>query len=341
MRTRKDNSLLLAGDVGATKTHLGIYDPRRGPLTPLYEEVLPSARYGSLTELAGDFLARSGFQARWAAFGVAGPVVCGRARITNLPWEIAEESLAAELEVASAKLVNDLLAMAWSIGYLGPDDLCTLQEGKPEIGGNRALIAPGTGLGEAFLTWGGKAYRPHPSEGGHADFAPGNPLEAELYLALQRQLGHVSYDRICSGSGIPRIYRFLLERNPGRENPTIRETLASSPDPTPVIIGAARDEKSPCPLCLETLDIFVRVLGAEAGNLALKFLATGGVYLGGGIPPRILPFLKGDTFLKSFRNKGRLSYIPEQTPLRVITRPGVALLGAAALGLSAGQKLVL
>ncbi len=337
MAAGKVKSLLLAGDVGATKTHLGIYDPGQGPLTPLGEEVLPSADYGSLTELVGDFLERSEFTPRRAVFGVAGPVIAGRAQITNLPWEIAEGSLAAELKLESVRLVNDLLAMAWSICHLAASDLHTIWEGSPKLGGNRVLIAPGTGLGEAFLIWNGQGYDPHPSEGGHADFAPGNPLEAKLHLALLRQLGHVSYDRVCSGSGIPRIYRFLLERNRIRENVAIRKLVARTQDPTPIIIAAALDEKNPCLLCRKTLDIFVGVLGAEAGNLALKFLATGGVYLGGGIPPRILPLLKGDIFLKSFLNKGRLADIPKQTPLKVITRPGVGLMGAAALGLAAGR----
>lgn len=333
MAERKERPLLLAGDVGGTKTHLGIFDPDKGPRSPLAEEVLSSADYPGLAELVRDFLSRAKLKVARAAFGVAGPVVEGRAKVTNLPWEMSAVSLAQELGLASVKLLNDLLAMAWSIGQLDRTDLVTINEGRPQQGGSLAIIAPGTGLGEAFLTWNGQGYLPHPSEGGHADFAPGSPLEAELYLALSRELGHVSYDRICSGSGIPRIYRFLAERNPARETPAIRNQVAGAADPAPIIIGAALDEKNPCPLCRESLDIFVRVLGAEAGNLALKFLATGGVYLGGGIPPRILPLLKGEAFLKSFGQKGRLSYIPLQTPLYVITRPGVGLLGAAVAGL--------
>lgn len=337
MAERKGSPLLLAGDVGGTKTHLGIFTPGQGPRSPLIEEALPSAAYPGLSELVRDFLSRARLKIDRASFGVAGPVVAGRAKITNLPWEISAVSLAQELGLASVKLINDLLAMAWSIGQLDRADLVTINEGQPQPGGNIAIIAPGTGLGEAFLTWNGQGYEPHPSEGGHADFAPGTPLEAELYLTLSRELGHVSYDRICCGSGIPRIYRFLVKRNPDRETPSIRHQVAGTADPTPIIIGAAREEKKPCPLCRESLDIFVRVLGAEAGNLALKFLATGGVYLGGGLPPRILPLLKGEAFLKAFEQKGRLSYITQQTPLHVITRPGVGLLGAAVAGLAADR----
>ncbi len=336
MKTDKAEHLLLAGDVGATKTHLGIYNSLQGPLMPIYEEILPSARYGSLTGMVGDFISRGKLKPGRAVFGVAGPVTAGRCQLTNLTWEIDESSLAAELEVESVKLVNDLLAMAWSIRCLGPDDFCVIQEGNPGSGGNMAIIAPGTGLGEAFLTWNGQDYEHHPSEGGHADFAPNSPLEAELYLALSRELGHVSWNRVCSGLGIPRIYRFLLKRNYSQANATIREIIASALDQTPIIIASALENT--CPICRATMEIFVSVLGAEAGNLALKFLASGGVYLGGGLPPRILPLLKSDSFLKSFCNKGRLSGIPQQTPVKVIVRPGVGLIGAAALGLTGGRK---
>ncbi len=192
-----------------------------------------------------------------------------------------------------------------------------------------AVIAPGTGLGEAFLTWNGSRYQAHASEGGHADLAPNNTLEAELYRFLEKRFGHVSYERVCSGLGIPSIYTFLKESGYAVEPAWLAERLATAQDLTPIIIGAAMDEKKPCSLSVKTLEIFVSVLGAEAGNLALKVLATGGVYLGGGIPPRIVTALQSDRFLGSFHNKGRLASLMTKMPVHVILNPKAVLLGAA------------
>jgi glucokinase len=228
---------------------------------------------------------------------VAGPVVAGRATITNLPWVVDEEQLQAALNLSFVHLLNDLEAIAHAVPFLEPADLHTLNEGQPAPGGTIAVIAPGTGLGEAFLTWDGSRYCPHASEGGHTDFGPVNPLEVELLRYLQDRFEHVSYERICSGLGLPNIYAFLKDSGYADEPAWLAEELTAADDPTPVIVNAALhpayggDEREGSELCVATLNTFVSILGAEAGNLALKVLASGGVYLGGGIPRRILPAL--------------------------------------------------
>ncbi len=262
-----------------------------------------------------------------ASFGVAGPVVAGRATITNLPWVMDEEQLQAALHLSSVCLLNDLSAIAHAVPFLELADLHTLNEGQPAPEGNIAVVAPGTGLGEAFLTWDGSRYRPHASEGGHADFAPTSPLETELLRYLQDRFEHVSYERVCSGRGLPNIYAFLKDNGYADEPTWLAEELAAADDPTPVIVNTALARE--CELCVATLDTFVSILGAEAGNLALKVLASGGVYLSGGIPPRILPALEQERFMEAFRSKGRMSDLLARFPVHVILNPRVALLGAA------------
>jgi glucokinase len=323
------NITVLAGDVGGTKTSLAVFSSEGGPNEPLAEGAFPSGDYPGLEELVSEFLSRSGIQPDLGCFGVAGPVVNGRARITNLPWVLDENRLAAALGLSSVRLLNDLLASASALPLLGPRDLETLSEGRPAPEGAIALVAPGTGLGEAFLVWDGKRYRAYPSEGGHADFAPANELEAGLLRHLRGRFGHVSAERVCSGSGIPDIYAYLREIGHAEEPEWLAERLAAAGDPVPVVVAAALDGRRPCPLCRATLDLFVSVLGAEAGNMALKVMATAGVYLGGGIPPRIVSLLQGGTFLEAFRRKGRMSGLMEAIPVRVILNPKAALLGAA------------
>ncbi|MDI6776743.1 MAG: glucokinase [Syntrophales bacterium] len=330
--------MLLAGDVGATKTRLGIFSPERGPRSPLAEAIFMSRRYPDMETLIGEFLAQTGLTVGRACFGVAGPVVGGTARITNLPWVIDERQLCVALDISSVRLLNDLTATAHAIPLLEPAELHTINQGQPVQRGNMAVIAPGTGLGEAFITWEGSRYREHPGEGGHADFAPNDPLEIELLLNLQEQFGHVSYENVCSGRGLPNIYRFLKKRRFAEEPSWLAEKLAGADDPVPVIVATALDQARPCKLCVEALNIFVSVLGAEAGNLALKALATGGVYLTGGIPPRILPFLDKGRFMKAFRHKGRMSDLVARMPVYVVLNSGVALLGAACYGLSSYEE---
>lgn len=325
--------ILLAGDIGGTKTDLAIFSTASGPRAPRAEAAFPSGRYPSLVAIAQEFLAQIDTDVDAACFGVAGPVVDGEATITNLPWMMGEAQLGAALGISSVRLLNDLLSIAHAVPVLESEDVHTLNPGKVVYGGAIAVVAPGTGLGEAFLAWDGARYRAYASEGGHADFAPNSARELELLRYLQERLGHVSCERVCSGRGIPNIYAYLGESGYADESPGLREQLGAAEDPTPLIVQAALDAESPCERCVATLDMFVSILGAEAGNLALKVLATGGVYLGGGIPPRILPALESERFTQAFRHKGRMSGVLSDMPVHVILNSRAALLGAASYGL--------
>jgi glucokinase len=339
---------LLAGDIGGTKTNLAIFTSAAGLRAPLAEATFPSSNYPSLEALVGEFLAQVVEDARSkmpgrvqgevnvdrASFGVAGPVLAGRATVTNLPWVMDETQLAAKLGLSSVHLLNDLLAIAHAVPMLEPTDLHTLNEGEPASGGAIAVVAPGTGLGEAFLTWDGTTYRAYPSEGGHTDFAPTNSLEMGLLRYLQDRFDHISYERVCSGKGLPNIYNYLKESGYAEEPAWLAEELAEAEDMAPIIVKAALDENRSCELCQMTLNTFVSILGAEAGNMALKVLASGGVYLGGGIPGRILSVLEKGPFREAFRRKGRFSDLLSRIPIHVILNPKVALLGAASYGLN-------
>lgn len=324
--------MLLAGDIGGTKTNLAIFSSKAELRKPLVEASYPSASYPSLEAVISEFLSHATSSISRASLGVAGPVIEGRANITNLPWVIDEKQLQASLHIPSVCLLNDLDAMAHFVPFLEPADLLTLTVSKPETNGTLALIAPGTGLGEAFLTWEGTRYQAHASEGGHTDFAPINPLEIELLRFLLTRFEHVSYEQVCSGIGLPNIYAYFKENTSLEEPFWLQEQLNAVKDPTPVIVDGAINRATECPICVVTLKTFVSILGAEAGNLALKVLATGGMYIGGGIPPRILSFLKDEVFLQSFRQKGRLADLLANIPVHVITNTGAVLLGAAYYG---------
>ncbi|RLB32198.1 MAG: glucokinase [Deltaproteobacteria bacterium] len=325
--------MLLAGDVGATKTNLGIYSVDGGPRKPFIESTLPSLRFSSLEELVSEFLSGASIEIERASFGVAGPVVGGRARITNLPWVIEEARLRKTIGIDSVTIMNDLEAIAYGVTLVDREDLHTLNKGTPVHRGAMAVIAPGTGLGEAFLIWEGKRYRACPSEGGHADFGPNSDLVIDLLRYLREKFGHVSLERVCSGQGLPNLYAYLKESGYAQEQDWLAEQLSAADDPTPVIVNTALSAERRCELCSTTLEIFISALGAEAGNLALKVMATGGVYLGGGIPPRILSLLDEGTFMERFRNKGRFSELVSKIPVHVICNPKIALMGAALYGL--------
>jgi glucokinase len=327
--------MLLAGDIGGTKTDLAVFSAETGPRLALAEATFPSGRYPSLEVLVREFLGQIDLAVQRASFGVAGPVVGGRATTTNLPWVIDATQLEQTLGLSSVRLLNDLVAIANAVPSLEPSDLHTLNAGEPVHGSNVAVVAPGTGLGEAFLTWDGTRYRPHASEGGHADFAPTTPLQIELLRYLKDRFGHVSYERVCSGRGLPNIYAYLRDSGAAEEPAWLAERLAEVDDPTPVIANAALDGERHCELCVATLETFVSILGAESGNLALKVMATGGVYLGGGIPRRILPALQQERFTRAFTDKGRFSDLLARMPVHVILHPKTALLGAACYGLAA------
>lgn len=317
--------LILAGDIGGTSTRLAFFDAAGGELTLLAEARYPSREAGSLEEIVGRFAGAHGVKAERACFGIAGPIRQGRVRTPNLPWSVAADDLARTLELAEVRLINDLAANAHGIDLLGPEDFVVLNQGSADPTGPIAVISAGTGLGEAFAYWDGSAHHPLPSEGGHADFAPRNELEAELLLYLRAEHGRVSTERVVSGPGLRNLYRFLRDARHHAETPAVAEAMRQG-DPSAVITKAAL--AGACPLCGETLDLFISLYGAEAGNVALRVLATGGVYLGGGIAPKIIERLKGPGFMLAFNAKGRLSPLLETVPVRVILNEKTALLGA-------------
>ncbi len=323
--------LLLAGDIGGTKTALAVYSTEQGARAPLAQCEFRSAKYLSLAAMVREFLTGTGLIVDRASFAVAGPVLAGSSRVTNLSWRLAEADLRAELQLQSVHLVNDLEAIGDAVPTLGSPDLHLLNAGLPVAGGARAVIAPGTGLGEAFLIYDGTRYRAFPSEGGHADFAPTNELEAGLLAYLKRKFDHVSVERVCSGPGLLNIYQFLRDSSYAPESPELGRALTAA-EYAPPLIGGAALRPDPDPLSRAALNLFVSILGAEAGNLALKVLSLGGVYLAGGIPPRILPALKDGRFLRAFTAKGRMSELLARVPVSVVALQA-ALLGAALRGL--------
>ena len=326
--------MLLVSDVGGTKTAVAVVGSGSGPRTFLARRRFHSADYQSLEAIVREFMSQLDAPVTHACFDVAGPVVDGRARLTNLPWEISAEALRHELNLENAWVINDLAAVAHAVPLLRADDLHTLNAGSPVDGGAIGIVAPGTGLGEAFLVWDGAAYRGYPSEGGHTDFAPTTAMQAELLRYLQQRFDHVSYEIVCSGLGIPHIYDFLRDTGRAAASSEMAARVAASGDRTPGIVEGALRDGTPDALCLSTLETFVDVLGAESGNLALKVLATGGVFIGGGIAPRILSMLDNPRFNAAFRGKGRFAELLSRVPIHVITIDDAALIGAAGYGLA-------
>jgi glucokinase len=323
--------MLIAGDIGGTKTLLALFTREAGPRNPVARAEFVSADYPSLDAIVRSFMLQTKRPVEFACFDVAGPVIGGRAHLTNLPWVLDEGAMQQTLGLQRVTLLNDLKAVALAIPHLRPDDVHVINPGRAETHGPIGVIAPGTGLGEAFLTWHDGAYAAGSSEGGHADFAPANERQAALWQYLFRRYGHVAYERVVSGSGLPNIYDFLRDTGHAPEQPDFAAALAAAADRTPLIVAAAL-QPQPDALCAAALEIFIDALGAEAGNLALKVLATGGIYLGGGIPPRILPQLGDGRFIRAFVSKGRFAELLGRIPVKVITSQA-ALLGAALYGL--------
>lgn len=317
--------LILAGDIGGTSTRLAYFDAADAKLAPLAEGRFPSREAGSLAELVGRFAAAQGMAAERACFGIAGPVRQGRVRTPNLPWSVDAAELARLLGLPAVELINDLEANAYGIAQLAPQDLAVLNPGTPDPTGTIAVVSAGTGLGEVLAYWDGVTHRPLASEGGHADFAPRTELEAELLLSLRVEHGRVSTERVVSGPGLRNIYRFLRDNCHLPESPAVAEAMRQG-DPSAAITRAAL--AGACPLCGQVLDLFISLYGAEAGNVALRYLATGGVYLGGGIAPKIIEKLRGPGFMLAFTAKGRLSPLLETVPVHVILNDRTALLGA-------------
>jgi glucokinase len=326
--------MLIAGDIGGTKTALGIFSGGAGPHAPLAETKVHSADYPSLEAIVKEFLAKAGKPVERACFAVAGPVIGGRVKATNLPWVIEEAALAQALNLKpeSVQLINDLEAIARAVPVLRPIDLQTINVGEPVLGGAIGVIAPGTGLGESFLTQDGSRYRAHSSEGGHSDFAPTSERQIRLLEYMLKRFDHVSFEHVCSGIGIPNIYRYLRDVEGIPESPEVETLIGSAGDASAVIIHHGLGSASTSKLCAATIDMFVSILASEAANLAVKVLATGGVYVAGGVAVHALAALQSPTFMQSFKRKGRFSDLMGRIPVHVVVSEA-GLAGAATCGL--------
>ena len=329
--------MLIAGDIGGTKTDLAIYSLESGPHKPLAQARFHSADYPSLQSMVAEFLAQVKVTVDVASFDVAGPVINGHAKTTNLPWLLDESALAEALDLKAAHLMNDLEAVARAVPALRTEDLITINKGEPVENGPIAIIAPGTGLGESFLTWDRSQYVAHGSEGGHSDFAPTDERQIRLLKYLLPRFGHVGVERVCSGIGVPNIYEFLRDEEGIRERPEVADWIASAKDQTKAIFEAAFDPRDPSVLCLATVDLLASIFASEAGNLALKVLATGGVYLAGGVVTHTLPMIKQPAFVQRFKRKGRFADLLGRIPLHVVITPA-GLAGAAVCGLEGAAR---
>ena len=317
--------MILAGDIGGTNARLAYFQTQNGHFQLVEERVFPSREHSELGEIVTQFLDDSGTQPEAACFGIAGPVRNGRVETSNLPWVIEQSRLAKQIHLPATLLINDLEASAWGIGALTAADLVPLNAASGSVG-NQAVIAPGTGLGEAGLFWDGSRHHVFACEGGHADFAPEGELQIELLRFLAARFGHVSYERILSGPGLVNVYEFLRDSGRENESSTLAATMQQR-DPAATISQAALAGTDK--LAEQTLDLWISIYGAEASNWALKAMATGGLFLAGGISPKILPKLKGPLFMQAFLNKGRMRPLVESMPVHVVTNEKAGLLGAA------------
>jgi glucokinase len=319
--------LVLAGDIGGTKTNLALYSVHGDKLRSESVQTFPSKSYSGLVPVLQDFLSGTHHAIDSACFGIAGPVVDGKVKTPNLPWMVDTADLRRTLKLESVTLLNDLEASGYGIFTLENDEFCTLNEGIMRHSGNKALIAAGTGLGQAILHDDGRHFHPLASEGGHGDFAPRNELEIELLRYLISRFGHVSYERVLSGPGLFNIYRFLREVRHMEEPQWLTDRLSGEDDPSVAISKAGLAGEAE--ICVKTLDVFVSVYGAEAGNLALRAKSVRGLYVGGGIAPKILERLKDGTFMRAFVDKGRYTDLLATVPVRVVLNEQAALRGAA------------
>jgi glucokinase len=316
----------LAGDIGGTKTRLAWIEPAGRGFRIVEERKFPSGEYTNLEHMLHEFLAAAPHSFERACFGVAGPIREQRCAATNLPWVIDARELRAALGGREAVLINDLEATAYGISALATEDFETVHAGAPGASGNACVVAAGTGLGEAGMYWDGREHHPFATEGGHASFAPANALQIELLRYLHRAFPHVSWERVLSGPGLINLYHFFRDTRGGEEPKWLAEEMRSG-DPAAAISRAAMEGKSE--LCEQALDLFVTLFGQEAGNAGLRYLARAGVYLAGGIAPKILPRLRGAQFLGAFLAKGRMRPLLEAMPVRVILNERAALLGTA------------
>lgn len=318
--------MILAGDIGGTNARLAYFQSKNGHFELVSERIFPSREHRGLGEIVTRFLDESGTRPEAACFGIAGPVRNGVVATSNLPWIIEQSVLANQIHLAATLLINDLEAIAWGVGGLAIDDLVTLNPGAGSVSGNQAVVAPGTGLGEAGLFWDGNRHHVFACEGGHTDFAPQGELQIELLKFLAARFGHVSYERILSGPGLVNVYEFLCSSGCGKETAELSSEMQTG-DPAAAISRAALSDNDP--LAQKALDLWIAVYGAEASNMALKIMATGGLFLAGGISPKILPRLKGKVFMDAFLQKGRMRPLVEAMPVHVVTNEKAGLLGAA------------
>lgn len=324
--------MILAGDVGGTKCNLALFSEKNGKLAVVFRERFASKGFAQFDLIIREFLRLASpylghEKIRAAGFGVAGPVISNRIHTTNLPWVVDADILAREIGVEAIALINDLGATGFSLEHLSPDDLCVLNPGKPVPGASRALLAAGTGLGEGILFWDGHRYRVVPSEGGHSDFAPRTDQQIELLKFMRHRYPQVSWELILSGRGFRTLHEFIA--------PSVKHPIFDDPDadPAPFITSSGLDRS--CPVCVEALDLWTSVYGGEAGNLALKVLALGGVYVAGGIAVKILPKMKDGTFFKSFMDKWHYAEMLADLPVSVVLNESAPLVGAAYEALAA------
>ncbi len=318
--------MILAGDVGGTKCNLALFAEKNGKLEAVFRERFASKEFAKFDLILGEFSRRAAphlgkEKIRAAGFGVAGPVINNRIHATNLPWIVDAETLGREMGVKSVVLINDLGATGHSLEHLAPEDFCVLNPGQPVPGASRALLAAGTGLGEGILFWDGKRYKVVPSEGGHSDYAPRTEQQIELLKFMRHRYPQVSWELILSGRGFRTLHEFIA--------PSVKHPIFDDPDadPAPFMTKSGLDRT--CPVCVETLDLWTSIYGAEAGNLALKVLALGGVYVAGGIAVKILPKMKDGTFFNSFKDKWHFAKMLAGVPISVVLNESAPLIGAA------------
>lgn len=323
--------MIIAGDIGGTKTNLALFQEDEESCSYSHFATYPSGKYPNLRSILKEYLDKiqtdydlSSLQK--ASFAIAGPVIDGVCKATNLPWLVDQSEISKSLNIKHVFLLNDLEANAYAIEILSENDLVEIYSGKGEGNGNRAVISPGTGLGEAGLYWDGKKHHPFACEGGHTEFGPRDALQIDLSRYLLAKYGHSSYERILSGPGLHNVYQFYKDVMNRHEPDWLTQEMEHD-DPAKVITKYGLNEKSE--LCTDSLNLFVSILGSEAGNCALKFMAVGGIYLGGGIPPKILPKLKDPLFYKGFTDKGRLKNLLEEVAIRVIKDDKASLKGSA------------
>src|SRR5579864_3670419 len=323
----EDRTMILAGEIGATRTRLAAFDSDGNTLNKVVEKIYMSQQETGLPDIISNFVKSEGIPVHSACFGVAGPVRGGRSKISNLAWTIDSAELATMLKLKSIGLINDLEAFAYGIDGLESKDFVTLSAGSEAATGNRAVISAKTGLGVAGLYWDGFRHHPFACEGGHADFAPRNELQIELLAYLQKKYGRISCERLLSGPGIRNIYEFLRDSHKAEEPAWLRDQLNAAQDPSPLISQFALEGKAA--ICDQALSIFVSIFGAETGNCALRYMTTGGIFIGGIIAGRIVNRMKDPVFMQSFLDKGRMETLLRDMPVKVILNDDCGLIGAA------------